>query len=215
MGLSPNRLGLGNWLLAALLASVTGVLVSPMSGVNPFNYTLFVVPALAAALAGRLRSIGVALGAGIAIGMFEGLAVHLVSERMVPDALLSGLDSVVPFVAIVLVLVALGRSVPDRGTILDRFPDAPFPPRRPVATVVAVAIAVWVLAAGDSALRLAADHVDDGDDRVPVDRAAHRVPRAGVVGPVDAERVLRLRARSGRRRLGAAVLRSRRSSPSP
>ncbi len=156
MGLSPNRLGLGNWLLAALLASVTGVLVSPMSGVNPFNYTLFVVPALAAALAGRLRSIGVALGAGIAIGMFEGLAVHLVSERMVPDALLSGLDSVVPFVAIVLVLVALGRSVPDRGTILDRFPDAPFPPRRPVATVVAVAIAVWVLAAGDSALRLAA-----------------------------------------------------------
>ena len=61
-------------------------------------------------------------------------------ERMVPDMLLSGLDSVVPFVAIVLVLVALGRSMPDRGTILDRrFPDTPFPPRRPAVTVATVA----------------------------------------------------------------------------
>ncbi len=156
MGQSPNRLGLGNWLLAALLASVAGVLMSPISGVNPFNYSLFVVPALAAALAGRLRSIGVAMVAGVVIGMFEGLAVHLVSERMVPDILLSGLDSVVPFVAIVLVLVVLGRSVPDRGTILDqRFPDAPKPPRRPVAVVIPLAAAVLLLAFGDPSLRLA------------------------------------------------------------
>jgi branched-subunit amino acid ABC-type transport system permease component len=157
MGQSPNRLGLGNWLLAALLASVAGVLMSPISGVNPFNYSLFVVPALAAALAGRLRSIGVAMVAGVLIGMFEGLAVHLVSERRVPDILLSGLDSVVPFVAIVLVLVALGRSIPDRGTILEhRFPDAPKPPRRPIAAAVALAAAVLLLAFGEPSLRLAA-----------------------------------------------------------
>ena len=84
MGHSPDRLGLGNWMLAAFVASVAGVLMSPISGVNPFNYSLFVVPALAAALAGRLRSFAVAMAAGVAIGMFEGLAVHLVSRAAGP-----------------------------------------------------------------------------------------------------------------------------------
>ena len=84
-------------MLAAVLAAVAGVLMSPISGVNPFNYSLFVVPALAAALAARLRSFGAAMAAGMAIGMFEGLAVHLVSRRQVPTFLLSGMDSFVPF----------------------------------------------------------------------------------------------------------------------
>ncbi|MGH9270500.1 MAG: branched-chain amino acid ABC transporter permease, partial [Ilumatobacteraceae bacterium] len=132
MGQSPSRLGLGNWLLAAVVASVAGILMSPISGVNPFNYSLFVVPALAAALAARLRSFAVAMAAGIAIGMFEGFAVHLVSRRQVPDFLLGGIDTVVPFLAIVIVLVVFGRTVPDRGTILDRrFPEALMPSRRP------------------------------------------------------------------------------------
>ena len=113
---------------------VAGVLMSPISGVNPFNYSLFVVPALAAALAGRLRSFGVAMAVGVAIGMFEGLAVHLVSRRQVPDFLLGGIDTVVPFVAIVGVLVVAGRSVPDRGTHARPalHPEAPMPRRRPV-----------------------------------------------------------------------------------
>ncbi|MET0910372.1 MAG: ABC transporter permease, partial [Ilumatobacteraceae bacterium] len=157
MGLAPDRLGLGNWILAAFVASVAGVLMSPISGVNPFNYSLFVVPALAAALAGRLRSFAVAMVAGVAIGMFEGLAVHLVSERRVPDFMLSGLDSVVPFVAIVLVLVVLGRSVPDRGTILDhQFPESPMPARRPVVVAAFLAVTVALMWFGDASLRLAA-----------------------------------------------------------
>jgi branched-subunit amino acid ABC-type transport system permease component len=157
MGQSPNRLGLGNWLLAAVVASVAGILMSPISGVNPFNYSLFVVPALAAALAARLRSFAVAMIAALAIGMFEGLAVHLVSRRQVPDLLLGGIDTAVPFLAIVLVLVVFGRSVPDRGTILDqRFPEAPLPSRRPLVVAALVAIAIALLAFGDSSMRLAA-----------------------------------------------------------
>lgn len=157
MGQSPARLGLGNWLLAAVVASVAGVLMSPISGVNPFNYSFFVVPALAAALAARLRSFSVAMVVGIAIGMFEGFAVHVVSRRQVPDFLLGGIDTVVPFLAIVVVLVVFGRSVPDRGTILDRrFPEAPVPPRRPLVVGVLLAGAFVLLAFGDSSMRLAA-----------------------------------------------------------
>jgi branched-chain amino acid transport system permease protein len=130
--------------------------MSPISGVNPFNYSLFVVPALAAALAGRLRSFGVAMAVGLAIGMFEGLAVHLVSRRMVPNFLLGGVDAVVPFVAIVVVLVVFGRSVPDRGTVLDpRHPRVPTARRRPVAASLAVAVAAWLLVAGEAGTRLA------------------------------------------------------------
>ncbi len=157
MGQSPSRLGLGNWLLAAVVASVAGILMSPISGVNPFNYSLFVVPALAAALAARLRSFAVAMAVGIAIGMFEGFAVHLVSRRQVPDFLLSGIDTVVPFLAIVIVLVVFGRSVPDRGTLLDRrFPEAPMPPRRPYVVGGLLLVAVALMTFGDASMRLAA-----------------------------------------------------------
>lgn len=157
MGQSPSRLGLGNWLLASLLASVAGVLMSPISGVNPFNYSLFVVPALAAALAGRLRSFTVAILAGLAIGMFEGLSVHLVSQRHVPNFLLGGIDTVVPFVAIVVALVVFGRSVPDRGTVLDpRHPKVPgLAPHRLLA-VGSVTVAASVMVFADAGTRLAA-----------------------------------------------------------
>lgn len=156
MGHSPNRLGLGNWLLASLLASVAGVLMTPISGVNPFNYSFFVVPALAAALAARLRSFGVAMAVGLAIGMFEGLAVHLVSQRQVPSFLLGGIEAVVPFTAIVIVLVVFGRSVPDRGTVLDpRHPVVPRAVRRPLIAAAATVAAALLLLLGEPGLRLA------------------------------------------------------------
>jgi branched-chain amino acid transport system permease protein len=157
LGHSPVRLGLGNWLLASAIAALAGVLISQISGVNPFNYSLFVVPALAAALAARLRSFAVAMATGIAIGMFEGLAVHLVARRRVPDFLLSGIESVVPFVVIIVALVAAGRSVPDRGMVFDpRHPRAYLPRWRRGPTALALGVAVVVLAVGDSTTRLAA-----------------------------------------------------------
>ena len=157
LGYSPTKLGLCNWVLAAVVASIAGVLISPISGVNPFNYSLFVVPALAAALAARLRSFGVAMAVGIAIGMFEGLGVHLVAGGHVPVFLTSGLDTVVPFVAIVAALVLTGRSIPGRGTMLERrHPDAPLPAWRPGVVVALVAAAGALMAFGEPGLRLAA-----------------------------------------------------------
>nr|MCU0259958.1 hypothetical protein [Ilumatobacteraceae bacterium] len=157
MGFSPVRLGALNWMLGAAVASVAGVLISPISGVNPFNYSLFVVPALAAALAGRLRSFGVAMATALAIGAFEGLTVHLVSREQVPTLLLGGFDSLVPFVVIVGMLVLAGRTIPDRGTVFDRRqPVVPVPGRHPVRHLVLVGVAVAAMAFGDSALRLSA-----------------------------------------------------------
>ena len=156
VGLSPPRLALANWVLAAVLAGLFGVLVSPISGVNPFNYSFFVVPALAAALAGRLRHLGVAIAAGLGIGMFEGLSVHLVARRQIPTFLLGGFSTVVPLVVIVVALVLLGRSLPGRGTSSeDRQPWSPLPNLSPGLVVPAVAALVAVLAWGSPGLRLA------------------------------------------------------------
>ena len=62
IGFSPDMLAAGNWMLASMVAAVFGILAASLSnGVNTVNYTLLVVPALAGALVGSLRSFGVCL----------------------------------------------------------------------------------------------------------------------------------------------------------
>src|SRR3954453_17302287 len=46
VGLSADRIGAGNWVLATILAGIAGILIAPVSTVDPTSYTLFIVPAL-------------------------------------------------------------------------------------------------------------------------------------------------------------------------
>jgi branched-chain amino acid transport system permease protein len=120
LGLEPARLGLYNWMFASGLAAVVGILAASLGGVSPFNFSLYVVPALGAALAARLRSIPVAVLAALAIGGFEAVAVHIVAQRQVPRFFLGGFSSLVPFVAIVGALFVVGRALPSRDAIAER-----------------------------------------------------------------------------------------------
>ena len=67
LGFSPDRLAFLNALVASGLGAIAGILLSAIAGASPTNYSFFVVPALAGALAGRLRyllpTVVVALGA--------------------------------------------------------------------------------------------------------------------------------------------------------
>ncbi|MDH3755820.1 MAG: branched-chain amino acid ABC transporter permease, partial [Acidimicrobiia bacterium] len=71
MGYSPSALAAGNWVLASLVAAIFGILTAPISGLTPITYTLLVVPGLAVALIGRLRSFFYTAIAGLALGMFQ------------------------------------------------------------------------------------------------------------------------------------------------
>ena len=51
-GVSPDRVAFLNWMLAGAVAGAAGILIAPLSPVTPNTYTLFVVPALAAAIVG-------------------------------------------------------------------------------------------------------------------------------------------------------------------
>ena len=123
LGWSPSTIAAGCWVLASVLAGVAGILAAPISSLNPTTYSLLVVPALAAALAGGLSSFGGTVAAGLALGMVQSLLVKLQADV----AWLShpGLREAVPFVVIVVAMAVRGPAIASR--------DAPTRARLPVA----------------------------------------------------------------------------------
>ncbi len=68
IGLSADRTSGGNWILATILAGAAGILIAPISTVDPTSYTLYIVPALAAVLVARFQSFAIAAAVGLGIG---------------------------------------------------------------------------------------------------------------------------------------------------
>jgi branched-chain amino acid transport system permease protein len=146
LGYSAVRLSATNWVIGAVLAALFGIMLAPIAGLNPILYSLLVVPALVAALAGRLVSTWGTVAAGLALGILQSQAtrVHLPWEWLGPQTI----RTVLPFVALVIVLMALGTPVPPRGEgRTARLPAATAPshPLR-LAAVLFIAGAVGTLA---------------------------------------------------------------------
>lgn len=151
LGYSPERLALTNWLLSALLAGFAGVFVGTLTGaLSPGKYTILVVPALGAALIGRLSSIPWAVGGGLLLGMLQSWAqTWLVPQSWWPTFITQqGAKDALPMLIIVLVLVFRGKSLPIRGAVEEkRLPLAPYPKRVWQWSVIGV-LAVLALAYG-------------------------------------------------------------------
>jgi branched-chain amino acid transport system permease protein len=148
LGVSTVRLGAINWVVGAVIAGLFGILLAPIAGLGPASYTFLVVPALVAALAGRMVSIAATVAGGIALGVVQSEAtlVHLPWDWASSEIL----KEVIPFVALVVVLLAAGSALPTRGTQAGTYLPVPAPaPRRPlrfaVALIFAGAIASLVL----------------------------------------------------------------------
>ncbi len=61
-----------------MIAGLSGILVAPpIVPLIPVSYTLFIVPALAAALVGNFSAIGPAVAAGLGIGVVQSEMTHL------------------------------------------------------------------------------------------------------------------------------------------
>jgi ABC-type branched-subunit amino acid transport system ATPase component/branched-subunit amino acid ABC-type transport system permease component len=151
-GWSPDRLGAVAWMLSGAIAGLFGVLVAPLTGLNTVNFTLFVVPALAAALVGRFSSFGATCAAGLALGVAQSELLYIQTQSWYPAWAVSGASEAIPFLVIIVALVALGRTLPDRGTAEpDRLPEV-FRPERVLvpALVLTSATAVLLLALNGS-----------------------------------------------------------------
>jgi ABC-type branched-subunit amino acid transport system ATPase component/branched-subunit amino acid ABC-type transport system permease component len=113
-GLSPDRIALFNWMISSTVAGLAGILIAPLVPLVPGSYTLFIVPALAAAVVGRFYALGPAVITGLALGALESLAVYLnVAHPWFP----AGAGEVLPLIVVLVMLVARGKTLPSRGTL--------------------------------------------------------------------------------------------------
>jgi ABC-type branched-subunit amino acid transport system ATPase component/branched-subunit amino acid ABC-type transport system permease component len=117
VGRSPSRLAAGAWALSGGLAGLFGVLVAPLVGLNTVSDTLYVVPALAVVLVGRMRSLTVTCAAGVALGVFQSVIDFLKTMSWYPGWAQSGVDEALPLAVIVAVLALFGNRLPTRNDV--------------------------------------------------------------------------------------------------
>jgi ABC-type branched-subunit amino acid transport system ATPase component/branched-subunit amino acid ABC-type transport system permease component len=115
LGYSPNALALGNWLVGGALAGVAGILLAPILQLQIDQYTLLILPALAAAVVGRLSSLPWTFAGGLLLGVIQSEATRYVTQPGWPDA--------APFIVIAVVLVARGNDRTFRSHVFERLPN--------------------------------------------------------------------------------------------
>ncbi|WP_262060169.1 branched-chain amino acid ABC transporter permease/ATP-binding protein [Streptomyces sp. STR69] len=153
-GLSPERIAVANWALSSAIAGLSGILIAPIVPLVPVSYTLFIVPALAAALVGNFTALIPAVGAGLVIGMLQSEVQFLQGKwSWLPQ---TGLAQLVPLAVILAYLVVRGRPLPTRGSLIQQaLGRAPRPDRVLVPAVVSTALGVVVLLATHGSIRAA------------------------------------------------------------
>jgi branched-chain amino acid transport system permease protein len=154
LGWSPDVLAAVNWVAAGVLAGLGGILVAPITGLDPVTTTLLVVPALAAALVGRLVSFGATTAAALGLGMIQSLILLLQDNlSWLPR---SGIREAVPLVVIVVALaLGAGARLARAGDVTGRRLPRAGRPRR---------IGVW--ATVGTAAGVAAVFAFEGQDRM-------------------------------------------------
>jgi ABC-type branched-subunit amino acid transport system ATPase component/branched-subunit amino acid ABC-type transport system permease component len=115
LGYSPNFIAGANWALGSMLAGTAGILLSPITGLQVTSLTLLVIPALAAAVAGKMVSFPITVGAGLLIGIAQSELARYVSNP--------GWSAAVPFFVIIVVLSLRGTALPTRGMTSLKLPS--------------------------------------------------------------------------------------------
>jgi ABC-type branched-subunit amino acid transport system ATPase component/branched-subunit amino acid ABC-type transport system permease component len=137
LGWSPDVTGTITWMLSTGLAAVAGILIAPISSASATDMPMLVVPVLAAALFGSVKSFPITFVAAIGIGVGQSLIANYVDVHGASEAL--------PFLLIILVLVVRGRGLPGRGHIADQLPDLGSGRVRPLFVVPLVAVVGYLI----------------------------------------------------------------------
>ena len=114
--INPDRVAAANWMISAAIAGISGVLIAPIVPPTPGGYTLFIVPALAAAILGQFQYMVPAVLSGLAIGMLQSELTYFQGQHeWLPSA---GLAELVPLVLVLVVLVIRAKPLPSRGVVI-------------------------------------------------------------------------------------------------
>jgi branched-chain amino acid transport system permease protein len=101
-GTSPAAVSIGVWAVSTFFAGLAGVLAAPIIGLDASNYTLLIAAAFAAVIAARFRSLPMAVGVGLAMGVVTSLI-----QRYLPPSSnwTTEIVDAVPFMFIALFLI--------------------------------------------------------------------------------------------------------------
>jgi branched-chain amino acid transport system permease protein len=90
-GVSPARISISVWMVTTALAGLAGVLAAPSSGLDPEGMTVLMASAFAAVVAARLRSLTVAVGVAMAMGIVTDVSQEYlpVSSSLTPAIITS------------------------------------------------------------------------------------------------------------------------------
>jgi ABC-type branched-subunit amino acid transport system ATPase component/ABC-type branched-subunit amino acid transport system permease subunit len=112
LGRSSARVALINWAVAGALASTAGILIAPIALLVPAQATTLLLPGLAVALSGNLKSFPLGLLGGMIVGIGQAeITDHSVTG---PLSHLPGLSEAFPFLVIIILVVLRGRLLPTR-----------------------------------------------------------------------------------------------------
>lgn len=148
LGFNPVRIALLNWLVAGVFAGGIAIVIAPVGSLESTSFTLLVIPAVAAALVGRLSSLVGTAAAGLVLGGGQSVLLYLTQRyEWLPQY---GLKEGLPFVLVVAIIFFAGRSLPARGALeLRRLPSAAVGRLNPITIVAGVAVpAIMLLTVG-------------------------------------------------------------------
>jgi len=152
LGYSIRKIATLNWLLSTVITGFAGILALDLVSLSPNRYTLFVIPALGAALFGNLTSPWLATVGGILLGVFQSATAGLTLKTWWPEWIPSeGLRHAIPLLMIIGFQYTRGHKLPVRGTrFADRQPTASDGRNLLWQILLVGTIVIWVLIKGSA-----------------------------------------------------------------
>jgi len=141
-GQSPIRIRRLSWMIGSCFASLAGLLIAPALGVDATAITLLVVQAFGAAAIGYLSSLPLTFFGGLGIGVISAV----ITQYTVNLPWLGGLPGGVPFIILLVVLIATPRSkLADRRARFGRIASTWRAPTRVQVAMGAAFLTVFAL----------------------------------------------------------------------
>ncbi|MGZ6583112.1 MAG: ABC transporter permease subunit [Solirubrobacteraceae bacterium] len=137
LGLSPDRVAVINWAFGSMLAGLAAILVAPIVTLQATNMTNLVLAAMAAALVAGFRSFPIAFVAGIAMGIGQ--------TELTNHVTITGVDTSLPFLVIIVWMVLRGKGLPMRDFFLQSLPAVGSGRIRPIPVAVAVVLCALLI----------------------------------------------------------------------
>ncbi|MBT2490357.1 ATP-binding cassette domain-containing protein [Streptomyces sp. ISL-96] len=134
-GTNTDRVAAAGWAFGSFTAGLTGVLLAPYVRLDPYGLPLLVVEVIAVAVVARMRSLPVAVGAALAIGVAQAQLTRVHPPAAWAEPLVQAIGANLFVVA--LLIAALAVPTTDARDALPRPPVPVLPAAPPVAWLVA------------------------------------------------------------------------------